>query len=413
MVETRDALGNRVTVDANDYRVLQPRLVSDPNRNRTEVAFDALGLVVGTAVMGKPLPAPAEGDSLTGFVADLTQAQLDAFFDAADPHASAPALLQGATTRIVYDLDRFRRTRQANPDDPTKWQPACAATLARETHVSAPLPPQGLKIQLSFSYSDGFGREIQKKIQAEPGPVVEGGPVVNPRWVGSGWTIFNNKGKPVRQYEPFFSDTHRFEFGVHGRRQPGAVLRPGRARRRHAAPEPHLREGRVRPLAADHLRRQRHLRAPQRPDRRSAHRPRHRRLRRRVLRRHCQPARRPGRPGTRSASAARSAPHEQAPRPARRRACRHADHRALRRARPPLPDRRAQPRRLRRPRPRRHRRQLRHPRRARHRRQPARRARRQSSRPATRSAASSCATTTTCSATASTSSAWKRARAGC
>jgi RHS repeat-associated protein len=214
MVETRDALGNRVTVDVNDYRVLQPRLVSDPNRNQTEVAFDTLGMVVGTAVMGKPLPASVEGDSLTGFVVDLTQAQLDAFFDAPDPHASTQALLQGATTRIVYDLDRFRRTQQANPNDPAQWQPPCAATLARETHVSAPLPPQGLKIQLSFSYSDGFGREIQKKIQAEPGAVVEGGPVVNPRWVGSGWTIFNNKGKPVRQYEPFFSATHRFELGV-------------------------------------------------------------------------------------------------------------------------------------------------------------------------------------------------------
>ena len=85
MAETRDALGNRVTVDVNDYRVLQPRLVSDPNRNQTEVAFDTLGLVVGTAVMGKPAPAPAEGDSLAGFVADLTQAQLDGCFGAADP----------------------------------------------------------------------------------------------------------------------------------------------------------------------------------------------------------------------------------------------------------------------------------------------------------------------------------------
>jgi RHS repeat-associated protein len=214
MVETRDALGNRVTVDANDYRVLQPRLVSDPNRNQTEVAVDTLGMVVSTAVMGKPLPAQAEGDSLTGFVTDLTQAQLDAFFGAADPHTVAPALLRDATTRIVYDLDRFRRTQQANPNDPTKWQPACAATLARETHARAPLPPQGLKIQLSFSYSDGFGREIQKKIQAEPGPLLEAGPVVNPRWVGSGWTIFNNKGKPVRHYEPFFSATNGFEFGV-------------------------------------------------------------------------------------------------------------------------------------------------------------------------------------------------------
>lgn len=231
MTETRDALGNRVTVNANDYRVLQPRLVSDPNRNQTEVAFDTLGMVVGTAVMGKPQPAPVEGDTLNGFVTDLTQAQLDGFFDAADPHVTAAALLKEATTRILYDLDRFRRTRQANPDKPDKWQPACAATLARETHVSAPLPPQGLKIQLSFSYSDGFGREIQKKIQAEPGPApqrdangkiivgADGQPVmtandVSPRWVGSGWTVFNNKGKPVRQYEPFFTDTHRFEFDV-------------------------------------------------------------------------------------------------------------------------------------------------------------------------------------------------------
>ena len=214
MVETRDALGNRVTVNANDYRVLQPRLVSDPNRNQTEVAFDTLGMVVGTAVMGKPLPAMAEGDSLIGFDTDLTQAQLDAFFGAADPHTNAPALLRDATTRIVYDLDRFRRTQQVNPNDPTKWQPACAATVARETHARAPLLPQGLKIQLSFSYSDGFGREIQKKIQAEPGPLMDGGPMVNLRWVGSGWTIFNNKSQPVRQYEPFFSATHGFEFGA-------------------------------------------------------------------------------------------------------------------------------------------------------------------------------------------------------
>ena len=224
MAETRDALGNRVTVDANDYRVLQPRLVSDPNRNQTEVAFDTLGMVVGTAVMGKPAPAGVEGDTLAGFDADLRQGQIDAFLAnpmeaAADPKRTEATaitrdLLAGATTRIIYDLDRFRRTQQANLNDPTKWQPACAATLARETHASSPLPPQGLKIQISLSYSDGFGREIQKKIQAEPGPLIEAGPSVNPRWVGSGWTIFNNKGKPVRQYEPFFSATHRFEFGV-------------------------------------------------------------------------------------------------------------------------------------------------------------------------------------------------------
>jgi hypothetical protein len=237
MLETRDALGNRITAGelrldgtidptnrGNDYRVLQPCLLMDPNRNRSAVAFNALGMVVGTAIMGKPLPAPLEGDTLSGFATDLTQNQTDAFFDADDPHAAAPLLLQAATTRIVYDLDRFVRTWQAHPNDQTKWQPAYAATLARETHASDPLPPHGLRIQISFSYSDGFGREIQKKIQAEPGPLVEGSSVVNQRWVASGWTIYNNKGKPVRQYEPFFSkrqwpdgtlsSDHRFEFGV-------------------------------------------------------------------------------------------------------------------------------------------------------------------------------------------------------
>jgi len=229
--ETRDALGNRVTAEANDYRVLQPRLVSDPNRNRTEYAFDTLGLWVGTAVMGKPLPAAAEGDSLGGFKADLTQLEQDSIFEASNPQPGAAVLLKDATTRIVYDVERFRRTRQANPNDPDKWQPACAATLARETHLHSPLPPQGLKLKLGFSFSDGFNREIQGKVQAAPGPVPkrdaagkiilgpDGQPILtaadaNPRWIGSGWSVFNNKGKPVRQYEPFFSDTHAYEFDV-------------------------------------------------------------------------------------------------------------------------------------------------------------------------------------------------------
>lgn len=197
VTRTRDALDNTVTA-VNDYRVLQPRLVTDPNRNRNEVAFDTLGLVVATAVMGKV--DEGLGDLLEDFDADPPLTSLQAFM--ADPRAQAASLLGKASTRIVYDLERYQRT----------GQPPFAATLARETHFFDPLPADGLKIQISVSYSDGFGREIQKKIQAEPGPVVAGGPDVDPRWVGSGWTIFNNKGKPVRQYEPFFSPTHDFQF---------------------------------------------------------------------------------------------------------------------------------------------------------------------------------------------------------
>ena len=198
VVQSQDAVDNIISA-VNDYRVLQPKLVADPNGNHAEVAFDALGMVAGTAMMGKDA---ATGDSLAGFVTDFTPQQIDDFFDGGDPHSLAPALLGNATTCIIYDPDRFRNT----------GQPVFAATLARETHTADPLPPDGLKIQISFSYADGFAREVQKKIQAEP--VIPGGPL---RWVGSGWTIFNNKGKPVRQYEPFFSALpirpHQFEFG--------------------------------------------------------------------------------------------------------------------------------------------------------------------------------------------------------
>jgi RHS repeat-associated protein len=208
VLQTRDALGNTVTageiddqgnvMNGNDYRVLQPALITDPNLNRSQVAFDAFGMVAGTAVMGKR--EENLGDSLASFTPDLTASEVDSFF--VDPRGRAAGLLKDATTRIVYDLERFKRL----------GEPPFAASIARETHVSDPLLPAGLKTQVSFSYSDGFEREIQKKIQAEPGVIEEGGPEVNPRWVGSGWTIFNNKGKPIRQYEPFFSDTHQFEF---------------------------------------------------------------------------------------------------------------------------------------------------------------------------------------------------------
>ena len=206
-------------------------------------------MVVGTAVMGKaptrrkatrsPASSPTSRKrSSTPSSVRPTRTQLPPRSCEAPPRASS-------TTSIAFGA----RSRPTPTTRRNGSPPAPPRSPARPID-SRPLPPQGLKIQLSFSYSDGFGREIQKKIQAEPGPVVDAGPVVNPRWVGSGWTIFNNKGKPVRQYEPFFTRHAPLRVRRAGRRQPGPVLRPGRARRRHAAPEPHLREGRLRPLAA-------------------------------------------------------------------------------------------------------------------------------------------------------------------
>jgi RHS repeat-associated protein len=210
ITRTTDAVGNSIEAEI-DYRVLQPARVTDPNGNRSLVAFDALGMVAGSALMGKV--SEQQGDSLQGLITDPSRAEIERFL--ADPTGPPRAeLLADATTRVIYDLERFARTRKAHPDSPESWQPSFASILSRETHLSDLAAGEQSRIQVSFSYSDGFEREIQKKIQAEPGPVEVGGPSVDPRWVGSGWTIFNNKGKPVRQFEPFFSDSNRFEFGL-------------------------------------------------------------------------------------------------------------------------------------------------------------------------------------------------------
>lgn len=214
--ETRDPLGSLVTVgerdqagkltiQGNDYRVLQPWLLMDANRNRSAVVFDTLGLVVGTAVKGKS--EENLGDVLTNFIPDLADAVIAAHLQ--DPLNNPQDILQQATSRLVYDLFAYANTQK----DPQP-QPAVVYTLVRETHAADLAANQQTRIQHSFSYSDGFGREIQKKIQADPVQLVENGPEISPRWVGSGWTIFNNKGKPVRQYEPYFSPTHHFEFAL-------------------------------------------------------------------------------------------------------------------------------------------------------------------------------------------------------
>ena len=223
-VKTQDPFGN--TVEAvYDFRVLKPKQLTDPNGNLSLVAFDAYGLAVASAVHGKI--TESRGDSLDDFGdfdADPTLAQLQTFLKV--PQTQGPALLKSATSRFVYDLDRFVRC----------GEPPFAANLVRESHVSDPIPPQGLKVQISFAYSDGFGRELQSKVPAEPGDAalraanssVPGGDIspgpltldgsgnitlgnVNPRWVGNGRTVYNNKGKPVKQYEPFFSSTHMYE----------------------------------------------------------------------------------------------------------------------------------------------------------------------------------------------------------
>jgi RHS repeat-associated protein len=156
----------------NDYRLLGPVLVTDLNGNRTASASDALGMVVHFAVMGKE--GTSDGDTLE------------------DP-----------TTRIEYSLWEWASHRGPN----------VAHSFAREVHG-----PLNTRWQESYSYSNGSGAVVVLKAQAPPGKAWCRGPHgeleesdSDPRWVGNGRTVLNNKGNPVKQYEPYFSATHVYE----------------------------------------------------------------------------------------------------------------------------------------------------------------------------------------------------------
>ncbi len=163
-----DPLGNCV-VASNDYRVLAPTTVLDPNLNRGAVGFDALGMVLWSAVMGKA--DHQEGDTP-----------------------------EHPTARFEYHLHEWAERNR----------PAFVRTNARERHFF-PDQTDGVPWQESLTYSDGFGRIVMHKVQAEAGPVPGTAGMVTDRWVGNGRTVFNNKGNPVKQYEPFFSASSDYE----------------------------------------------------------------------------------------------------------------------------------------------------------------------------------------------------------
>ena len=191
-----DPAQNTVRVKKFDFRVLAPRSMKDINDNVSEVYFDILGMPVAMALNGG-------GDSLKGFDDALANPNLNTLvhlFSGDYDESKAQELLGNATARHVY---YFGQTRD---DGSVIWgnHPPCACGILREKHVEQ---DEQSPIQTAFEYSDGMGAVLGKKAQAEPAPGQS-----DLRWIASGKTILNNKGKPVKQYEPYFSESgHRFE----------------------------------------------------------------------------------------------------------------------------------------------------------------------------------------------------------
>ncbi len=157
---------------ANDYGTLAARQITDANGAWQRVASDPLGRVV-TSWRRAP---DGSGD---------------------------PDPLPGAI--YSYDTDAWY----------LGTGPCWSHTATRENHGDPTSPFREQRL-----FTDGFGRAAMTKTACEPGEAWaddgQGGVITvdtspDPRWIGTGRTVFDNKGNPVAQYEPYFAVTADFD----------------------------------------------------------------------------------------------------------------------------------------------------------------------------------------------------------
>jgi RHS repeat-associated protein len=225
-VRVTDPAGLTTAADY-DYRLFQPRIVTGPNGNRTLATFTPLGLARTLSVMGKNGDEDGDTDTRPG---TFYQYDLLAFLN------SPPDRRQPASVRVDRRVEHFwaavhaENARRAQNGKPPLTQAETDALFPPAQAGSFPelaaFPDRFLQ---SRQYTDGFGRMLQSRAQGEDvqfGDAVFGegvlparqddpavaadiagrrnGDRAAPNVVVSGWQVYDNKGRIVEKYEPFF-----------------------------------------------------------------------------------------------------------------------------------------------------------------------------------------------------------------
>lgn len=180
-----------------DYRLLKPTMITDENTNRSCFEYSPLGLLKGIGLIGQ-------------FGKDQGDIKEES------PLEFVPS------TSFEYDLNSFYNTKK----------PVWVKTIQKEEHYQ-PAEDANLPTIQKIEFSDGFGRILQVRVQAEdtlfgnsltgdsglPIDQSQNGdalgteklPTQKENVVVSGHKRYNNKGKVVEQYEPFFDTGFGFK----------------------------------------------------------------------------------------------------------------------------------------------------------------------------------------------------------
>lgn len=186
---------------AFNYRTLSAYIMQDANDNETAARYDEMGMVVRSFIIGK------KGT------------------DAGDEIDESKTELKGAVDQPTGEMEYSTHDWYDQVNSPGfdiadyKPRPTYVKSRSRETHYHAD-PAHNSKWHENYTYTDGDGHEVLKKSQAEAGEALEvqaDGTVIMVdtgaalRWIGNGRSILNNKGNPVKKYEPYFSTSPGYD----------------------------------------------------------------------------------------------------------------------------------------------------------------------------------------------------------
>lgn len=253
-----------------DYRALNVWQIKDPNKLKQQVLYDLLGRVQATSFRGY------ENGTEAGF--ELISSYQPQLVTLAEAIKNPPAIVQKLANAYFYDglswmgkvseeiLVELKKTIPINMktleklaiagfvtqegyikakarwyvDSPSAEEntkkllaalletvpriPCHAATFTADNYPNA----AKVQIRIQLAYSDVLGRVLQVKQLVSPGKSyianaqaelsVENDKLlekeVEQRWAVSGRVEYNNKGLPVRKYQPYFIDTYRYIQGA-------------------------------------------------------------------------------------------------------------------------------------------------------------------------------------------------------
>lgn len=232
VIRVTDAAGLGTEVQY-DWRFLAPFHVTDVNDNHHVVRLDALGRVRESRFYGTENGAPAGYSADKPFTPPTTVEEALALKDipvaachvtVADSWMPLDARTSGQARCGALALRRS--WQREHPDTPLpiaegERQPPHVISLQTDRYDGD--AQQQVRVQVGLS--DGFGRLLQAAVLSEPGEALVRTPEgrlntdargiaatapATVRWAVSGRTQYNNKGQPVRSWQPFYLDDWRW-----------------------------------------------------------------------------------------------------------------------------------------------------------------------------------------------------------